>query len=145
VPAEDAFHRHPDPGSRARPDRPVDRHVLAHCLDQFAGDRGQLLVAHDLDRAFIRRQRIVEGQRVAQAPVPDDVGVAGALGGGLARGDVGTADVAVADLLQSLERGFFDVGFGEFAHADFRLRFRFRLRFFLGGSGGTGLSASQNV
>ena len=105
----------------------------------------QAPVAHDLDRAFIRRQRIVEGQRVAQAPGQDDVGVAGGLAGGLAGGDVGAADVALADLLQSLERGFFDVGFGEFAHVDFRLRFRFRLRFFLGGEGGTGLSASQDV
>ena len=56
------LHHHANPGPRALLDRPVDGHVLLDHLHQFVGDEGQLLVAHDLDRALIFGQGIVEGQ-----------------------------------------------------------------------------------
>ena len=52
-------------------------------------------------------------ERIAQAARQNDLRVIVAFGGEFARRDVGTMPEGVAELMQPIERGVFDDGFGE--------------------------------
>jgi hypothetical protein len=57
-------------------------------------------------------------ERIAQAARQNDLRVIVAFGGEFARRDVGTMPEGVAELMQPIERGVFDDGFGEMGHGE---------------------------
>lgn len=71
--AQSTFEQAGDIGAQVLPQRPVDRHIGAHGLDQLACDAAQGLVTQRLHRTVVCLQRVVEGQYLpgqARASLP---------------------------------------------------------------------------
>jgi hypothetical protein len=66
--AEDALHQHPEMSADVVADRPVDGHILADSIDQFAGNHLEGVVAKDLDGAVVGLQGVVECQFITGQP-----------------------------------------------------------------------------
>ena len=62
--AEDALDQCPEPCTDILPQRPVDRNIAPHIVDQLTGYSTEGFVAQHLHRAVVGLQRIVEGQFV---------------------------------------------------------------------------------
>jgi hypothetical protein len=62
--AEDPFDEHAELSPHILAQRPVDRHIVAHGLDQLARDGAQRFVAEYLDRAVVCLERVVERELV---------------------------------------------------------------------------------
>ncbi len=60
--AHDPFHHDPQFGGGSLPYCPIDRHVIAHSLDRFAGNAFERFVAQDLHRAVVHIQPITSSR-----------------------------------------------------------------------------------
>lgn len=129
---------------------PIDDHPVEGAVPRF--ERRPLRSPEAAERIVerLRRQGRVElRQRLSQAAVEDDLGVALSLGRGPVRRDVGAGLDDVAEALEPREGGLFDDRFGDaaFAHrpSSSRLRTRRIIRSFCAGSLSAISSASATI
>ena len=60
IPAQNALDQHPHPGTGWLPAGPVNRHATAQAGQQLMSDQPELVVSHDLHRAFVLGQGVIE-------------------------------------------------------------------------------------